>query len=33
MFSWDALLIAGSILIVAVVLFYLWRSQEKKKEN
>lgn len=27
--SWDALLVAGAILILAIVIFYRWRIQEK----
>jgi len=29
--SWDSLLIAGAILILAWVIFYRWRLQEKSK--
>lgn len=29
-FSWDAMLIAGSLLIVAWVIFYRWKLQERK---
>jgi len=32
MISWDALVIAGSILILAWVIFYSWRLQEKQEE-
>lgn len=33
MISWDALLIAGAILILAWVIFYRWRLQEKVYEQ
>ena len=28
MFSYDALIIAGAILILAIVILYRWRQQE-----
>lgn len=31
--SWDAMLIAGALLIVAWVIFYRWRLQEKAPEK
>lgn len=32
-FSWDALIISGALLIIAWVIFYRWRLQEKAPEN
>lgn len=32
MVSWDAMIIAGSILILSWVIFYTWRTKEKEEE-
>lgn len=31
MIDWGALEIAGSILVVAIVIFYMWRRREAPK--
>lgn len=28
--SWDSMLVAGSILILAIVIFYRWKLRESK---
>lgn len=30
--SWDSLLIAGSILVTAIAIFYLWLRHDRKRE-